>query len=153
MSGKSWHRCMSVAKDSAVTMQLQCFTIPNCASNTYGYCSFPRAIIQNGRPSSTRCASFEEAHGHCHHGAWTRRQVGIEHSGMSIPWLTRLQWCRMVSSTGLETCPANSYVARVSLAENWRRRGKFEDVKFIFPNAPSIPITIVCAVSANACIF
>jgi predicted esterase len=31
----------------------------------------------------------------------------------------------------------------VSLAENWRRRGKFEDVKFVFPNAPSIPITIV----------
>jgi hypothetical protein len=30
----------------------------------------------------------------------------------------------------------------VSLAENWRRRGKFEDVKFIFPNAPNIPITI-----------
>ena len=30
----------------------------------------------------------------------------------------------------------------VSLAEDWRRRGKFEDVKFIFPNAPQIPITI-----------
>ncbi|KAF7504916.1 hypothetical protein GJ744_001563 [Endocarpon pusillum] len=30
----------------------------------------------------------------------------------------------------------------VGLAENWRRRGKFEDVKFIFPNAPSIPITV-----------
>jgi len=30
----------------------------------------------------------------------------------------------------------------VSLAENWRRRGKFEDVKFIFPNAPNIPITV-----------
>ncbi|KIW96737.1 uncharacterized protein Z519_02128 [Cladophialophora bantiana CBS 173.52] len=32
--------------------------------------------------------------------------------------------------------------ARVSLAETWRRRGKFEDVKFVFPNAPSIPITV-----------
>ena len=32
---------------------------------------------------------------------------------------------------------------RVGLAENWRRRGKFDDVKFIFPNAPSIPITVV----------
>ncbi|KEF61944.1 uncharacterized protein A1O9_03516 [Exophiala aquamarina CBS 119918] len=31
---------------------------------------------------------------------------------------------------------------RVSLAESWRRRGKFEDVKFIFPNAPAIPITV-----------
>ncbi|KAK5953701.1 hypothetical protein OHC33_004970 [Knufia fluminis] len=30
----------------------------------------------------------------------------------------------------------------VSLAENWRRRNKFDEVKFIFPNAPSIPITI-----------
>ena len=32
----------------------------------------------------------------------------------------------------------------ISLAENWRRRQKFEEVKFIFPNAPSIPITVVC---------
>ncbi|SLM33306.1 acyl-protein thioesterase 1 [Lasallia pustulata] len=30
----------------------------------------------------------------------------------------------------------------VSLAENWRRRGKFEEVAFIFPNAPAIPITV-----------
>ncbi|KIV90704.1 hypothetical protein, variant [Exophiala mesophila] len=30
----------------------------------------------------------------------------------------------------------------VSLAETWRRRGKFDDVKFIFPNAPNIPITV-----------
>jgi len=30
----------------------------------------------------------------------------------------------------------------MSLAETWRRRGKFEDVKFIFPNAPNIPITV-----------
>lgn len=28
------------------------------------------------------------------------------------------------------------------LAENWRRRGRFEDVSFIFPSAPSIPITV-----------
>ena len=31
---------------------------------------------------------------------------------------------------------------RISLAENWRRREKFDDIKFIFPNAPSIPISI-----------
>lgn len=31
----------------------------------------------------------------------------------------------------------------VSLAENWRRRQKFDEVKFIFPNAPVIPITVV----------
>jgi len=30
----------------------------------------------------------------------------------------------------------------VSLAENWRRRQKFEEVKFIFPNAPMMPITV-----------
>lgn len=30
----------------------------------------------------------------------------------------------------------------VFLAENWRRQGKFEETKFIFPNAPQIPITI-----------
>ncbi|KAJ9635439.1 hypothetical protein H2201_003101 [Coniosporium apollinis] len=28
------------------------------------------------------------------------------------------------------------------LAENWRRRNKFEEVQFIFPNAPQIPITL-----------
>ena len=33
----------------------------------------------------------------------------------------------------------------VSLAENWRRRSKFDEVKFIFPNAPAIPITVVSA--------
>jgi len=30
----------------------------------------------------------------------------------------------------------------VSLAENWRRRQKFDEVKFIFPNAPAIPISV-----------
>ncbi|KAF4625456.1 hypothetical protein G7Y89_g12710 [Cudoniella acicularis] len=30
----------------------------------------------------------------------------------------------------------------VSLAENWRRRQKFQEVKFVFPNAPQIPITV-----------
>jgi predicted esterase len=31
----------------------------------------------------------------------------------------------------------------VFLAETWRLKNKFEEVKFIFPNAPSIPITVV----------
>ncbi|KAI4176884.1 MAG: hypothetical protein LQ343_000741 [Gyalolechia ehrenbergii] len=31
---------------------------------------------------------------------------------------------------------------RLSMAENYRRRGKFEEVAFIFPNAPNIPITV-----------
>ncbi|KAL9072375.1 MAG: hypothetical protein Q9157_005119 [Trypethelium eluteriae] len=32
---------------------------------------------------------------------------------------------------------------RIWLAENWRRRGKFEEVSFVFPNAPTIPITMI----------
>lgn len=35
----------------------------------------------------------------------------------------------------------------MALAQNWRRRGKFEEVTFIFPNAPAIPITVVWAFS------
>ncbi|KAE8145034.1 putative phospholipase [Aspergillus avenaceus] len=30
----------------------------------------------------------------------------------------------------------------MGLAQNWRRRGMFEEVTFIFPNAPMIPITV-----------
>ncbi|KAH8705580.1 putative phospholipase [Talaromyces proteolyticus] len=30
----------------------------------------------------------------------------------------------------------------VGLAQNWRRRNKFDEVSFIFPNAPVIPITV-----------
>jgi predicted esterase len=30
----------------------------------------------------------------------------------------------------------------IGVAQNWRRRGKFDHVKFIFPNAPQIPITV-----------
>ncbi|EHL00942.1 putative Acyl-protein thioesterase 1 [Glarea lozoyensis 74030] len=30
----------------------------------------------------------------------------------------------------------------VTLAQNWRLRQKFEEVKFVFPNAPTIPITV-----------
>lgn len=30
----------------------------------------------------------------------------------------------------------------IGLAENWRRRGKFDEIKFVFPNAPNIPITV-----------
>lgn len=30
----------------------------------------------------------------------------------------------------------------ISLAENWRRRQKFDEVKFVFPNAPNIPISV-----------
>lgn len=30
----------------------------------------------------------------------------------------------------------------MSLAQNWRRRGMFDEVAFVFPNAPMIPITL-----------
>ncbi|KAA8643403.1 hypothetical protein EYZ11_010124 [Aspergillus tanneri] len=30
----------------------------------------------------------------------------------------------------------------MALAQNWRRRGMFDEVAFIFPNAPMIPITV-----------
>lgn len=39
---------------------------------------------------------------------------------------------------------SSHYSYRIFLAENWRRRSKFEEISFIFPNAPSIPITMVC---------
>lgn len=38
----------------------------------------------------------------------------------------------------------------VSLAENWRRRQKFDEVKFIFPNAPMLPITAVSSLTSIA---
>ncbi|KAK2803680.1 hypothetical protein FQN50_006896 [Emmonsiellopsis sp. PD_5] len=31
---------------------------------------------------------------------------------------------------------------RMALAQNWRRRGMFDEVSFVFPNAPLIPITV-----------
>ncbi|MCJ1363728.1 hypothetical protein MMC16_002837 [Acarospora aff. strigata] len=39
----------------------------------------------------------------------------------------------------------------VGLAESWRRRGKFEEVSFIFPNAPSIPITVNFGMKMPGC--
>lgn len=34
------------------------------------------------------------------------------------------------------------------MAQNWRRREMYDEVSFIFPNAPSIPITVVCLSSS-----
>ena len=59
-------------------------------------------------------------------------------------------------------------VSRSPIAENWRRRGKFEEVAFVFPNvfcpinfslphilistkAPEIPITVVCQLGVSSC--
>jgi predicted esterase len=36
----------------------------------------------------------------------------------------------------------------VFLTDNWRRKNKFPEVKFIFPSAPNIPITLVWEASA-----
>ncbi|MCJ1311238.1 hypothetical protein MMC25_004909 [Agyrium rufum] len=33
-------------------------------------------------------------------------------------------------------------MARLPVAQNWRYRGKLEEVSFVFPNAPTIPITV-----------
>lgn len=38
----------------------------------------------------------------------------------------------------------------MALAQNWRRRGKFDEVAFIFPNAPMIPITVVWRLPARS---
>lgn len=38
--------------------------------------------------------------------------------------------------------PRNSYTLRQFLAEQWRSQKKFPETKFVFPNAPNIPITV-----------
>ena len=73
------------------------------------------------------------------------------------------KWSRMVSHINpTQFCRQCPNVDRSPIAENWRRRGKFEEVKFVFPNvclpfaklvaivrvsnalqAPTIPITVV----------
>ncbi|KAF2130727.1 Phospholipase/carboxylesterase [Dothidotthia symphoricarpi CBS 119687] len=42
----------------------------------------------------------------------------------------------------MSSCVQSLIDNRIFLAENWRRRSKFEEVSFVFPNAPSIPITL-----------
>jgi predicted esterase len=37
----------------------------------------------------------------------------------------------------------------VDFAENWRRRSMFNETKFVFPNAPMIPITIVSTITTE----
>jgi hypothetical protein len=73
--------------------------------------------------------------------------MGLEMGGHVTPIDTActdiLQWSWLVSQHLFRSSIDTDIGFRVSLAENWRRRGKFEDVKFIFPNAPMIPITIV----------
>ncbi|KAF7870283.1 hypothetical protein EAF04_004030 [Stromatinia cepivora] len=58
-------------------------------------------------------------------------------SALTIPAVTK-HTATVIMSHGL----GDSGAGWVSLAENWRRRQKFQEVKFIFPNAPAIPISV-----------
>lgn len=44
--------------------------------------------------------------------------------------------------TGASHQSVRSRCGRMFLAETWRNKSKFEETKFIFPNAPTIPITV-----------
>lgn len=53
------------------------------------------------------------------------------------------QWFWMVRYHFISSCKKNlTPLNRLFLAENWRRRNKFEEISFVFPNAPNIPITV-----------
>ena len=56
-----------------------------------------------------------------------------------------MAWATQAQAGSLEV--ADSYHGltwnRMPVGANWRRLSKFEEVKFIFPTAPKIPITIV----------
>ncbi|EEH33439.1 acyl-protein thioesterase [Paracoccidioides lutzii Pb01] len=54
-----------------------------------------------------------------------------------VPALTR-HTATVIMAHGL----GDSGAGWLMLAQNWRRRGLFDEVSFIFPNAPAIPITI-----------
>ncbi|RDL40986.1 uncharacterized protein BP5553_00965 [Venustampulla echinocandica] len=58
-------------------------------------------------------------------------------SALVVPAVTR-HTATVIMAHGL----GDSGAGWVSLAENWRRRQKFDEVKFVFPNAPTIPITV-----------
>ncbi|RDW80169.1 hypothetical protein BP6252_04807 [Coleophoma cylindrospora] len=58
-------------------------------------------------------------------------------SALTIPAVTK-HTATVIMAHGL----GDSGAGWISLAENWRRRQKFQEVKFIFPNAPVIPITV-----------
>jgi hypothetical protein len=68
-----------------------------------------------------------------------------------------MQWRRLVRSFSANSLTKGPFAevdrecniddkwqCRMGLAQNWRRRGMFDEVSFIFPNAPMIPITVVC---------
>ncbi|KAK2791569.1 hypothetical protein FQN52_004758 [Onygenales sp. PD_12] len=54
-----------------------------------------------------------------------------------VPALTR-HTATVIMAHGL----GDSGAGWMALAQNWRRRGLFDEVSFVFPNAPSIPITV-----------
>lgn len=89
---------------------------------------------QYGVSCSLHCPGAQEAHRHGHHGPWPRRQVG------HLDWISG-----MLFAPAKPQSPVYSGAGWMALAQNWRRRGMFDEVAFIFPNAPMIPITVVCA--------
>ena len=109
------------------------------------------SIEQHGRSSRTCSARAEEAYGYCHHGAWTWGQVyaPLEYLIRGTALTSQLAAEQAGMSKLLHQYASDKPFtpSRVSLAENWRRRGKFEEVAFIFPNAPHIPITVVSLMS------
>lgn len=105
---------------------------------------------KHGRSRCTCGAGAEEAYGHCHYGSWTWGQVMSPQGRVHKTALTKRLVAEPVgTSTSMSHHPSDKPLirSRMSLAENWRRRGKFEEVAFIFPNAPTIPITVVCLTS------
>lgn len=100
---------------------------PRCFTLTVSrrYPATPWTRLHHGPQSASDCARAQATHCHGDCCSWTRRQRS---------WLVRsAQWCGSVH-------PDKS---RIFLAENWRRRSKFEEVAFVFPSAPDIPITLV----------
>ncbi|ESZ92397.1 putative Acyl-protein thioesterase 1 [Sclerotinia borealis F-4128] len=63
-------------------------------------------------------------------------------SALTIPAVTK-HTATVIMAHGL----GDSGAGWISLAENWRRRQKFQEVKFIFPNAPPIPISVNFGIS------
>ena len=119
--------------------------------------------FHHGEPSAIDCARFEEAYSHCDLGPWSGRQVSVVHHIAIDSRSDLYKWRRMVSDViSKRSCRKCPNMDRSPVAENWRRRGKFEEVKFVFPNvglqfakhmavvpvsnslqAPTIPITVV----------
>lgn len=95
-------------------------------------------------PISFSISSLEHKHAQHHvtHTGTCRARDCQAHSYNHLrPW-SRRQWCRLVREMFPQGVLSTDSLYRMQLAENFRGRGKFEHVKFVFPNAPNIPITV-----------